>query len=114
MPSSLPEQSISVTLVIRSLVLVVTNLPNCKKKKNTNERNTPTMTVLRATKETLGVTVELMRGTDEKQCGSVFLHEYKKRIRQSWFWTHLRERRETCYVPGLSLGPFSFTTILEG
>lgn len=72
------------------------------------------MTVLKATKATLGVTVELMRGTDEKQYGGgAILHEYKKRIKQSWFWTYLRERRETCYVPGLSLDPFSFTTILE-
>lgn len=47
-----------------------------------------------------------------------FIHEYKKRIRQFWFRTCLREIRETCFVPGIilgaliSLGPFIVTTVL--
>ena len=100
MPSSLLEQSISVTLLIRSLILVVMDQPD--KKTNVSERNTLTIRVLRATEVTLEVTLEPMRGTEENSYGGMFIHEDKKRIRRSW--AQLRERRETCYGPGIILG----------
>lgn len=46
MPSALPEPSISVTLLIRSLVLVAIDLFDWGKK-NASERNTLTMTALK-------------------------------------------------------------------
>lgn len=54
LPSSLPEQSISVTLLTRSLILVVSDLL-IEKKKILVEGNTLTMTVLKATETTVKV-----------------------------------------------------------
>ena len=58
--------------------------------------------MLRATEVTLEVTLEPMRGTEENSYGGMFIREDKKRIRRSW--AQLRERRGTCYGPGIILG----------
>lgn len=77
------------------------------------------MRMLRTAEVTLEVTLEPMRGTDGTHYGGMVIHKDKKKTRQSWCWTPLRERRETCYVPGIILGallpldPFLVTTILK-
>lgn len=66
-------------------------------------------TVSKATEATLDVTPLSDEGRDEKEFG----REDQKGVKQSWVGTHFRERRETCYVPGISLDPFTVATSLK-
>ena len=81
LPSSLPEQSISVTLLTRSLILVVSDLL-IEKKKMLVERNTLTLS-LEGYRNNSKSSLKLMREQRENSDGSVSIHEYKKRISPS-------------------------------
>lgn len=113
LPSSLPEQSISVTLLTRSLILVVSDLL-IEKKKMLVERNTLTLS-LKGYRNNSKSSLKLMREQRENSDGGVSIHEYKKSISPSRIGTQPREIREIYYVPTalISFVPLIATVVLE-
>lgn len=113
LPSSLPEQSISVTLLTRSLILVVSDLL-IEKKKMLVERNTLTLS-LKGYRNNSKSSLKLMREQRENSDGGVSIHEYKKSISPSRTGTQPREIREIYYVPTalISFVPLIATVVLE-